>query len=282
LPRQREFARGVKVAKYPSLQYKEGYNWVVIFIKTFASLLIASAGILVLVNSKGLALALQWLYIRNTSKIQESIRWDAFLFVNKPETWKTPFAWFLFRGGVIWFGIMLVITAYPIVFGPVYVGSAAQGLRGPSMYPDSASTQDTSYATTSAQEIRSLKDYDASLFTVCGHGTKEDFQPCAYGAILNDIMATGSIAMYAAQELIAIDTENANEMSDGDLKNEILSDLKLLNTSFDREAALQITADLSVFEDKRHLKDASIDAFVNGMLIKYGPCWGIPQGQCQE
>jgi hypothetical protein len=36
-----------------------------------------------------------------------------------PDTWKTPFATFMFKAMVVFFGVWLLIIAYPIVFGPI-------------------------------------------------------------------------------------------------------------------------------------------------------------------
>jgi len=83
------------------------------------SLLIAGAGVYVILRSKSLARGLQELYVRSAKKQQEKKAWNSYLFVNNPETWQTPFARLLFRAMIVFFGIMLIIIAYPIVFGPI-------------------------------------------------------------------------------------------------------------------------------------------------------------------
>ncbi len=88
-------------------------------VKALISLSIAGAGVFVLIHSKRMAVALQNVYVRQAEKKQAKGGMTAYLFMYNPETWKTPFATFLFRAGMIFLGIWLIIVAYPIVFGAI-------------------------------------------------------------------------------------------------------------------------------------------------------------------
>ena len=90
-----------------------------VVVKAIISLAIAGAGVLVLIHSKSMAVALQNLYVRQAEKKQAKGGMSAYLFMYNPETWKTPFATFMFRAGMIFLGFWLILVAYPIVFGAI-------------------------------------------------------------------------------------------------------------------------------------------------------------------
>ena len=90
-----------------------------VIIKALISLAIAGAGVYVLMHVNKLAGALQGLYVRQAEKVQAKKGFGSYLFMYNPETWKTPFANFLFKSQIIFLGIFLLILAYPIVFGPI-------------------------------------------------------------------------------------------------------------------------------------------------------------------
>ena len=88
--------------------------------------------------------------------------------------------------------------------------------------------------------------------------------------------------MFAEQELQAIYAEKAKSLSDVELRAELTSDLhSLLSINLDAELALQTAMYYAEF-GRRHLMDAGIEDRIASMLTKYGPCWGIPAGQCKE
>lgn len=90
-----------------------------VVVKTLISLAIAGAGVYVLIHSKSMARGLQNLYVQQAEKKQAQGGFRAYLFMYNPETWKTPFATFLFRAGMIFLGFWLILVAYPIVFGAI-------------------------------------------------------------------------------------------------------------------------------------------------------------------
>lgn len=89
------------------------------FIKTLISLTIAGVGIYILTHVKEQTLSLQNLYIRQAQKVQDKNGIGSSLYFFKPETWQTPFAVLLFKIIIIFLGIILIIGAYPIAFGPI-------------------------------------------------------------------------------------------------------------------------------------------------------------------
>ncbi len=90
-----------------------------IVIQTLISLVIAGAGIYVLTHVNMLSGALQDHYVREAEKVQLKKGFLSYLFFYNPELWKTPFATFIFRLQVVSGGIILIVIAYPIVFGTV-------------------------------------------------------------------------------------------------------------------------------------------------------------------
>jgi hypothetical protein len=83
-------------------------------------LLVAAAGY-VLMHVNVLAQRLQDFYVRRAMRVQAKKNWNSYLFIYNPDTWKTPFARFLFKSGVIFFGIWLLLVAYATAFGPVII-----------------------------------------------------------------------------------------------------------------------------------------------------------------
>ncbi len=81
----------------------------------FITCVIAACGLYVLTHVTMLATRLQKLYIRAAS--QRTNKYGLFVF--DPKTWEGPFARFVFRGAVIFFGVWLLIVAYTAGFGPV-------------------------------------------------------------------------------------------------------------------------------------------------------------------
>lgn len=90
-----------------------------VIIKALITLAIAGAGLCVLMNVSKLSRSLQGTYVRQAELKQAKGGFGAYLFMYNPETWKTPFATFIFKLGVIFLGIWLIIIAYPIVFGAI-------------------------------------------------------------------------------------------------------------------------------------------------------------------
>jgi hypothetical protein len=90
-----------------------------LLIRSLIFLTIAGAGVYVLIHANALARGLQNLYVRQAQNIQDKKDFRSYLFTYNSETWKTPFAWFMFKAVVIFFGIWLLVVAYPIVFGSI-------------------------------------------------------------------------------------------------------------------------------------------------------------------
>jgi uncharacterized membrane protein len=81
-----------------------------IILKTILFLLIFAGGVVCIIYKNKLAIKLQKLYIRQSIK----------LYGNSGK-WELPWALILFKVMIIFAGIILIIGAYPIVFGPVYL-----------------------------------------------------------------------------------------------------------------------------------------------------------------
>ncbi len=90
-----------------------------IFLKILTSIAIAGVGLYALTHVVALARKFQEYYVRQAERVQEKKGWASWLFVCNPEIWKTPFMWFMFRAGVIFLGVWLLLLAYPIMFGPI-------------------------------------------------------------------------------------------------------------------------------------------------------------------
>jgi hypothetical protein len=106
-------------------------------------------------------------------------------------------------------------------------------------------------------------------------------QPVCTRQMLNDELATGSLKVFAEEEQIAVDRQEALHMSDAELISEITSGLKTLSQRYSIELGLQTSADLGVYANRR-VCDPTVDALQQSVTQKWGPCWGIPEGQCKE
>ncbi len=76
----------------------------------------------------------------------------------------------------------------------------------------------------------------------------------------------------------------SNEMktvSDTDLKKSLIEGLASLNTTYDSGLGLKMSAYLREYST-RGLSDSTVDSLNNSLIIKLGPCWGIPNGECRE
>jgi hypothetical protein len=98
--------------------------------------------------------------------------------------------------------------------------------------------------------------------------------------MLNDEMATGSIRMYAQQGQLALDERQATGMSTEELKSDLVSGLT--SKQLDTELSIKMSAYYTEFKYHRHANDSRIDSLIDSAIKKYGPCWGIPVGQCKE
>jgi hypothetical protein len=94
----------------------------------FGALLItcalAAGGIYVLTHIQKLADALQGEYIRAAMRKRNRGDWDSSLYIYDPEYWRTPFSRFIFKSGVIFIGVWLLLVAIAPVgpfFSPIHL-----------------------------------------------------------------------------------------------------------------------------------------------------------------
>jgi hypothetical protein len=89
------------------------------------ALALAAGGIYVLTHVSKTARALQNVYVKAAEQKQERGGWSAYLYMYNPEYWKRPFAWFIFKSGMIFLGIWLLIVAFSVAvspFAPLHLG----------------------------------------------------------------------------------------------------------------------------------------------------------------
>jgi ABC-type Fe3+ transport system permease subunit len=82
-----------------------------IILKYLLVLLIAVAGLFLIIRNKIVAKNMQEMYVRNKDSRLPGDNTD----------WSTPGKLVLFRMIFIFWGLCLIIAAYPIVFGPVQI-----------------------------------------------------------------------------------------------------------------------------------------------------------------
>ncbi len=105
---------------------------------------------------------------------------------------------------------------------------------------------------------------------------------CVESTYSNEGMVEEAVKGYSEQTQISIYVQQAKKLSDENLVSEIKQGLiKLVNEKYETNLALQMSADLREYQT-RGLIDIKIDELESSMLSKYGPCWGIPAGQCRE
>lgn len=108
---------------------------------------------------------------------------------------------------------------------------------------------------------------------VCiGSAAEADY--CQQIANAKDVSATVRPSLQESNQL--------ERMSDVQLREELKKSLANLLAAYDEKLGLQTSAYLREFEYGRKLNDPEIQSEVDAMLKKYGPCWGIPGGQCAE
>ncbi|MEI8059534.1 MAG: hypothetical protein WCG60_00520 [bacterium] len=77
-------------------------------------------------------------------------------------------------------------------------------------------------------------------------------------------------------------SQNTVDTSVTELKQKILSGIKqLLDNGYDEQLGLKVTNYIREYE-KIVPDDNDIESALNAMTDKFGPCWGIPEGECRE
>jgi hypothetical protein len=129
-----------------------------------------------------------------------------------------------------------------------------------------------------------LEEYKTRIKNLCAWSRSDEayVQSCVYAKILSDEMSTGTIAMFAGQAQMEINSWNSLSMSDSELRSELLNNLKLSSEKCDYELGLKTSAYLYQFQGRRKLSDPTIDPLLKILVQKCSPCWGIPKGQCRE
>lgn len=172
----------------------------------------------------------------------------------------------------------------------VYYGNSAQIL---SEVPE-VDGVDLNFATTtpefvqqraSSTAVTSLQEYDARLNALCSNGTVSsshaDFATCAYAAMLNDEMATGSIKMFAEQEQVSVDEQQASSMSAAALASSITTNLQKINQQYSTELALETGAYMEIYLSQNS-PSVAMTTLANSIAAKYGTCWAVPEGECKQ
>ncbi len=85
----------------------------------FLTCVLAAGGIYVLTHVRKLADGLQEIYVRAAMRKRNSGDWDSSLHIYDPEYWRKPFQRFMFKFGVIFFGIWLLLGAI-VPIGPFF------------------------------------------------------------------------------------------------------------------------------------------------------------------
>ena len=89
----------------------------------FLSGMLVAGGLYVLTHVTMLARGLQRIYVRACEDKQRRNGWGRSLFIYNPHYWQRPFAWFMFKGGIVILGIwLLVVATVPIgsYFSPIH------------------------------------------------------------------------------------------------------------------------------------------------------------------
>lgn len=170
---------------------------------------------------------------------------------------------------------------------------------------ESDGTLKTTPTTTDNSELLTIKDYDAHLAkackdaetdylrqsengSACPEGAKcvsatpdNFYKECLVVTMMNDMLATSSIRTLAQLEYLAVYSNKARYLSDKEIVAELKTLFKFGLANFDKNSTFQSAAYLNEYH-LRKLNDSEIEKNFKLMLVKYGPCWGIPDGQCRE
>jgi hypothetical protein len=112
----------------------------------------------------------------------------------------------------------------------------------------------------------------------------KDFIPsCVHTSILNDEMSEElSIRGFAEQTQYSVYVKQSGSLSDSEVISQLTKGLTTLNTgNYETNLGLQMSADIREYQIRK-LKDPAINELQDSVLTKFGPCWGIPEGQCKE
>lgn len=93
---------------------------------------------------------------------------------------------------------------------------------------------------------------------------------------LNAVQATEY--QYKIQKTYKADAENTPTPV---LKSAINNDFELLNKRYGVIAGIRMRGCITEYKE-RVPNDADIQNIEDTLFNKYGPCWGVPEGQCQE
>ena len=85
---------------------------------------LVAAGIYVLTHVRMLTDGIQGIYVRAATRKRYSGDWDSSFFMYDPEYWRKPFQRFMFKFGVIFFGVWLLLVAITPIgpfFSPIHL-----------------------------------------------------------------------------------------------------------------------------------------------------------------
>ncbi|MFA5991784.1 MAG: hypothetical protein WC794_06090 [Candidatus Doudnabacteria bacterium] len=119
------------------------------------------------------------------------------------------------------------------------------------------------------------------LTTYIMYVTQIDSLEIVFQSPIKIIKSQRKVTVAQAEKLISDFQKDAKSQSSEKLKQEILTNVKKLMNKYEVVMGYKMSSYIWEYQ-KRNPNDSEINMAVGSMFNKYGPCWGIPDGQCKE
>ncbi len=96
-----------------------------------------------------------------------------------------------------------------------------------------------------------------------------------------EIVFQSPVRIIRLQKSVSDFQREAKKLSSEKLKQEISSGVNKLLNKYEVVMSYKMSAYIWEYQ-KRKPNDAEMALITDSLLNKYGPCWGIPEGQCKE
>ncbi len=101
--------------------------------------------------------------------------------------------------------------------------------------------------------------------------------------VLQDVLSDKNARHLDPTSVVKTYQKLARAKSVADLKQSILGGSKLLVQKYDTDLGYHVSADLREYLVVRTIVgDQAVEAASDSLVNLYGPCWGIPDGECRE
>lgn len=202
------------------------------------------------------------------------------------EQFEGKFFLFILRALIIFASIVMTGMFFSVLFGPIYLNSTGKQPVTQESYESSVVAGCKKMQEEQTSDYLKFKACNGD--TKCTGGvtimtdprTKDSLSSCITTWILNDEM-NDDVKSFAQQTMLSNFIKQSKVLSNSELESKLNEGLTTLLSQYDTNTGLWVSANYREYEN-RNLSSTTIDQMRDSVLTKYGPCWGIPEGQCRE